>query len=128
MNAQKWHTNFEEAKEIATKENKKIILVFSGSDWCKPGMKLEDTVWNSETFKYYATDNYVLIKVDFPKRKKNQLSPSATKYNNVLAKEYNPKGYFPLVAVLESDGQVLGKTGYIKTCLLYTSPSPRDRG
>ena len=40
--SQNWKTNFEEAKIEAAKENKNILLVFSGSDWCAPGRKLEN--------------------------------------------------------------------------------------
>lgn len=43
--AQNWQTNFEEAKVLAQKENKNIVLVFSGSDWCAPCMKLEKNIW-----------------------------------------------------------------------------------
>ena len=34
--SQDWKTNIEEAKETATRENKNILLVFSGSHWCAP--------------------------------------------------------------------------------------------
>ena len=36
------------------------------------------------------------------------------KENKVLAEKYNTKGYFPLVVVLDSKGNVLGETGYKK--------------
>ena len=49
--SQNWKTNFEEAKTQAMNENKNILLVFSGSDWCAPCIKLDKTVWQSEEFK-----------------------------------------------------------------------------
>ena len=42
--SQNWLTDFENAKELAKEENKKIILVFSGSDWCAPCIKLENEI------------------------------------------------------------------------------------
>ena len=33
---QEWQTDFTKAKEKATAEDKPIILVFQGSDWCAP--------------------------------------------------------------------------------------------
>ena len=39
--SQEWKTNFETAKTEATKQNKNILLVFSGSDWCGPCIKLD---------------------------------------------------------------------------------------
>ena len=49
--AQDWQTNFEEAKKIASAQDKNIILVFSGSDWCAPCIKLDKSIWQSEAFK-----------------------------------------------------------------------------
>jgi len=34
--AQEWQTNFEKAKDLAQKDNRNIVLVFQGSDWCAP--------------------------------------------------------------------------------------------
>ncbi|HCQ12673.1 thioredoxin family protein, partial [Flavobacterium sp.] len=45
--SQNWKSSLEEAKIEAAKENKQILLVFSGSDWCAPCMKLEKNIWKS---------------------------------------------------------------------------------
>lgn len=112
--AQHWQTDLQKAEEIAQKENKEIILVFQGSDWCAPCIKLEREIWTTDEFKDYADDHYVLLKADFPRKQKNQLSPEQQKKNNKLAETYNDRGFFPLVVVLDKKGQVLGKTGYKK--------------
>lgn len=110
--SQNWKTSFEEAKQEANKENKKILLVFSGSDWCAPCMKLEKNVWKSEAFKKVAEEKYVLIKADYPKKKANQLSAELTESNNKLAEKYNKEGNFPLVVMLDKNGKVQGMTGF----------------
>lgn len=110
--AQNWQTNFEDAKALAVKENKNIVLVFSGSDWCAPCMKLEKTVWMSEAFDKEATKSWVTYKADFPKKKANQLSPELTEQNKKLAEKYNKGGSFPLVVLLDKSGKVLGMTGF----------------
>jgi thioredoxin-related protein len=117
--AQDWRTNWDDAKSEAEKENKKLILVFSGSDWCIPCIKLEKEVWENSTFNEYAKDNYVLFRADFPKRKKNKLDNITQKRNDMLAAEYNPKGYFPFVVIIDSQGNVRGLLGYEKK-------SPKD--
>ena len=71
--AQDWNTDFEAAKTIAENESKNIILVFSGSDWCAPCIKLDRTIWQSEEFKKASKENWVLVKADFPKKKANLL-------------------------------------------------------
>jgi len=110
--AQNWITDVNEAKKIATENNKPIVLVFSGSDWCAPCMKLEKQVFSTEEFKNYASENYILLKADFPQRKKNRLSEEQQGRNNLLAEKYNKNGYFPLVVVLNKKGELLGNLGY----------------
>ena len=110
--SQNWRSTFDEAKNQALAENKNIVLVFSGSDWCAPCIKLDKIVWQSEEFKKEAGTNWVIYKADFPKKKANQLSPALTAANKLLAEKYNTSGNFPLVLLLDKNGVVLGIEGY----------------
>lgn len=110
--SQNWQTTFDEAKMMATKENKNIVLVFSGSDWCAPCMKLEKKIWMSTEFMAEAEKSWVTYKADFPKKKANQLTPELTEQNKKLAEKYNKGGSFPLVVLLDKNGKVLGMTGF----------------
>lgn len=114
ISAQNWQTDINVAKKIALTENKTIILVFQGSDWCAPCIKLDREIWSTETFKSYAKTNFVMLQADFPRKKKNALSSKIAKANAKLAETYNSNGIFPFVVVLDSKGNVLGKTGYKK--------------
>ena len=113
--AQEWQTDFEKAKNTASIEDKPIILVFQGSDWCAPCIKLDRQVWSTDTFKEYASEHYVMLQADFPRKRENSLSETQTKANAKLAETYNKNGIFPFVVVLDANGNVLGKTGYKKT-------------
>lgn len=115
IQGQDWLTDFEAAKSLAKNENKTIILVFQGSDWCAPCIKLDKEIWQTEAFQHHASKNFVMLKADFPKRKKNALSDAQQIHNNQLAEKFNKKGYFPYVVVLNAEGKVLGATGYKKT-------------
>ena len=110
--SQNWKPSFEEAQNQAVSENKNIVLVFSGSDWCAPCIKLDKTVWQSAEFKKDSEANWVIYKADFPKKKANQLNPILTESNKKLAALYNPSGNFPLVLLLDKSGAVLGIEGY----------------
>lgn len=110
--AQNWLTNFDEAKAKATNDHKNILLVFSGTDWCAPCIKLDKFIWQSEEFKTFSDDHFVLLKADFPKLKKNQLPENQQEHNNKLAEKYNENGYFPHVVILNSQGAIIGTTGY----------------
>ena len=114
LSAQDWRTDWEIARVEAEQANKKLILVFSGSDWCIPCIKLEKEIWESSSFTQYAEQYYVLFRADFPKRKKNKLPEMIQKLNDRLASKYNSKGYFPLVVVLDAKGKVKGQLGYEK--------------
>lgn len=110
--AQEWETNFDQAQKDAHDQNKKLIMVFQGSDWCAPCMKLNREIWSSDTFKTYAKDHYVMMQVDFPRRKTNALPEAQQEQNAKLAETYNKKGFFPFVVVMNADGKVIGETGY----------------
>ncbi|MGV7106062.1 thioredoxin family protein [Flavobacterium sp. U410] len=110
--SQDWKYNFEEAKKTAQKENKNIIVIFSGSDWCAPCIKLDKNIWQSEEFKKESAENWVLVRANFPRKKANQLSEEQTTLNRELAEKYNKEGSFPLVVVLTPTGKVLGKMGF----------------
>lgn len=110
--AQDWQTDFSKAKEIAKNEKKPIVLVFQGSDWCGPCIKLDREVWSTAEFKEYSKNHFVMLKADFPKRSKNSLSKEQQDKNNALAEKYNKRGYFPFVVVLNANGDVKGSTGY----------------
>jgi thioredoxin-related protein len=110
--AQTWETDLNQALSQAKNQDKKVLLVFSGSDWCAPCMKLDKNIWQSEEFKAHAKDNLVLLKADFPTRKKNQLPKQQQEKNNALAEKYNPKGYFPFVVLLDDSGNVINNLGY----------------
>ncbi|CAM3550348.1 thioredoxin family protein [Zobellia roscoffensis] len=114
LSAQKWEDSYQDAVALTKKENKNLLLVFAGSDWCGPCIKLDKTIWQSEDFKKFAETDLVLYKADFPRKKANKLNQELIAQNNDLAERYNSKGHFPLVVLLNEDEKVIGKTGYLK--------------
>lgn len=110
--SQNWVNNFETAKKIAKEENKNIIMIFSGSDWCAPCIRLDKNIWQSQEFKEESTNNWVTMKLNFPRKKANQLPADEEKHNRELAEKYNKEGNFPLVVILNPEGKVLGKLGF----------------
>jgi len=114
LNAQNWEFSWDTAVQKAGVENKKIVLVFSGSDWCIPCIKLEKEVWLDKAFIAYANEKLILYRADFPKRKKNKLSPAMQAANEALAEQYNAKGYFPWVLIFSPLQKQLGTFAYEK--------------
>ena len=108
----KWQHRYEEAARQAAAEHKPILMVFAGSDWCKPCIMLRREVWDTPAFRDYAKEHFVLLELDFPRFKKNQLPEEQKKDNEQLAERYNQEGVFPLVVLTDEQGHILGKTGY----------------
>jgi len=102
-----WHNNMQEAKQIAQKEHKHILLNFSGSDWCGPCIRMHKEIFESDVFKNMADTQLILVNADFPRMKKNQLSKTQQEINNKIADEYNPQGKFPYTLLLNANGKVL---------------------
>jgi protein disulfide-isomerase len=104
-----WLTSLDEAKKIAEKEKKVILVDFSGSDWCGWCIKLDKEVFSQQGFKNYAKENLVLVLLDFPRKKK--LAPALEAANKALLQKYKVKSY-PTVILLDSKGEVIGQSGY----------------
>lgn len=102
-----WTTDFSKAKTEASAKNKYILLNFSGSDWCGPCMKLKKEILDSPEFLKFADDKLLLVRADFPRNRKNQLSLEQTKQNEALAEKYNNEGKFPLTVLINAEGKVV---------------------
>lgn len=102
-----WEYDFSVAKTKATEKNGYILINFSGSDWCGPCIRTHKEIFEKDAFVKYAEDHLVLVRADFPRLKKNQLSPDQLKKNNDLAIKYNPDGDFPLTVLLDENGKLI---------------------
>jgi thioredoxin-related protein len=59
-------TDWNKAKELAKKENKQILIILTGSEWCAPCKKMDKRVIENSEFKKYAENNLVIFLVDLP--------------------------------------------------------------
>ena len=102
-----WLGDFNEATTEAAKTHKLILINFSGSDWCGPCIRERKEILENEVFEKYASDHLILVRADFPRQKKNQLSPDQVKRNEALADKYNPDGKFPYTILVDEHGKVV---------------------
>lgn len=111
-----WHFNLEEARQIAKKENRYILLNFSGSDWCGPCIRMRNEIFENEIFINMADTALVLVNADFPRLRKNKLSTGQQQINNQMAESYNPNGKFPFTVLLNAEGKMIKEwDGYPET-------------
>lgn len=102
-----WLGDFNEATSEAAKTHKLILINFSGSDWCGPCIRERKEILENSAFTDYADGHLVLVRADFPRQKKNQLSKEQTQRNEALADKYNPDGKFPYTLLVDEHGKVL---------------------
>lgn len=104
-----WLVNVEYAKKIAAEKNIKLLLFFTGSDWCGWCKRLHSEVLDDEEFQKELVKLFVPVKLDFPSRIK---FPEAVKkaYDEEM-KRYGIRG-FPTLIIAEADGTPIAGCGY----------------
>lgn len=100
-----WQTDYKRTLKLAKKENKNVLVYFTGSDWCPPCKMLKKDLFETNEFKTLS-ENYVLLYVDIP-RNKDLLTPAQLQHNKALLPKYNKKGVFPLLVALSPNGVFL---------------------
>ena len=109
----------DKAIEISQKNNKPILLFFTGSDWCGWCKKLVKEVFQTNEFNKWAKENVILVDVDFPRRTK--LSSELENQNRQLQQMFGVRGY-PTIWIVKpvktENGQInlekVGSTGYVR--------------
>lgn len=106
-----WSENYDDAIAQAKKEDKLVLVNFTGSDWCGWCIKLDKEVFSQEDFKKYADENLVLLKLDFPRNVPQEKEVVAQ--NEKLAKQYGIRG-FPTIVMLNGKEKEVGRLGYVE--------------
>ena len=104
-----WTDNYETAKKTAAEQKKDMILDFTGSDWCGWCIRLNEEVFSKDAFKTYAAENFVLVELDFPNKKKQSAQLKAQ--NQKLKEQFGIRGY-PSIYLTDAAGRPYAKTGY----------------
>src|SRR6478672_5908314 len=86
-----WHTDMTKATELSLKEKKPLLLFFTGSDWCGWCIKLQRDVLKTTEFANWATQNVILVELDFPRSKPQ--GNALRMQNAQLAQTFGSQGY-----------------------------------
>jgi len=108
-----WVEDFAQAKKLAQKESKDLLINISGSDWCIWCQRLDQEVFDQDAFRKQAQQDYILVKLDFPRNKPQ--APEIKEQNQKLRKQFE-KDYgipgFPTVFLADAQGKAYARTGY----------------
>lgn len=94
-----WETDVDVAIKRAKKENKAVMIEFTGSDWCPPCIAMNKNVFSKDEFFKEASKDFILVHLDFP-----QKDPELAKKNLPMHEKYKVPGY-PFVVLLDSEGK-----------------------
>ena len=104
-----WTNSFVEARAEASSEQKDLLLLFTGSDWCPPCMALEEQVLDQSSFNEPMAGGFVPVLLDFPRSKPQE--DATRRQNSSLQSRYQIQGY-PTMLLTDAAGQVYAKAGY----------------
>lgn len=107
-----WFEEIDKSLAYARENHVPIVVVFAGSDWCKPCMQFKKEVLLSDAFMAYAPGHLAVLYLDFPMRKENKLDENQTRHNESLAEEFNSNGAFPKIIVLNEQRELQGDIPY----------------
>ncbi|WP_298778789.1 thioredoxin family protein [uncultured Polaribacter sp.] len=113
-----WSENYKKALKQSKKENKPILIYFTGSDWCGPCQVLDRDLFHTEKFKAFSEKSLVLLEVDLPRRV-DLLPTNKLKENYYLKSKYNVTS-FPTLIVINDKEKIIGqRKGVILTEYYY---------
>lgn len=86
-----WFTEIDKAHAMSKSSGKPIFAFFTGSDWCVWCRKLQAEVFAKPSFKEWASNEVVLLELDFPARK--ELPTQIVQQNQSLKRFFQISGF-----------------------------------
>ena len=107
-----WYVHLDSAKTEASRLKRPVFLLFTGTDWCAPCIRLEKEVLTEKAFLSFARDNLVLAKMDFLRNGPQPSIEMQVHRDSVTARYLGDRQSVPTVFLLRNDGSVIAKTTY----------------
>jgi len=100
-------TDYQAALEEAKQENKMVLLSFIASDCDYKSMQFNKEVISKPGFIQYARKNLIVVEVDFPMKKKQDVALQQQNLN--LLKQYGADTPIPMVILLNAKGEEIAR-------------------
>jgi len=107
----RWYTDINEAQRVAAKENKLILALFTGTDWCGPCQQFKAEVENDEQFGSIFSGSFIFFKNDWL-RNTPQTEAERDEVGR-LKRKYWLQAY-PTLLVLNAEGEKLAKVDWTR--------------
>lgn len=114
-----WHTTFNEAMKEARARSKPVLLLFSGDSWDVDSQAFNEKLLSKPAFKEWASNVFVLCKVDVEKPKVIKLGQGVNRVriqiaratHNSLASKFGID-FLPTLIVLTPSGTDVGRLSW----------------
>ncbi len=113
-----WVATYKDALRRSKKEDKPVLMYFTGSDWCGPCKILDKDLFHTEKFKALADKDLVLLEVDIPRRT-DIISADKMNENLYLQRKYKVRAFPTLMMVNHRGKKIAEKKGYVMTEYYY---------
>lgn len=105
-----WYTDFEEALEAAAESDKRVLALFTGSDWCPPCQQFEAEVAHDEQFIGIFSGDFIFFKCDWLRN--TPQPPEVAAEVDRLRRQYDISGY-PTLKILNDQGDELDEVDWV---------------
>ena len=119
-------TDWDEAKKLAAAEDKEILVILTGSEWCSTSRDIKKRVLRKDEFKAYVDANVIPFVVDIPSEVCDGNDQAHADYDRFSDKYQTT--IFPSMVLANSDGEKIklleGKLYKIKNVLAQLHNTP----
>lgn len=106
------HDAYAPALERAAAQGADLLLLFTGSDWCRPCIEFEERVFADEAFLRESARTFVIARLDYPRFPEARKLVPDPESNEALAAGLGVTA-FPTVILATADGQPYARTGSV---------------
>lgn len=103
-----WTADLAAAQTRAAREGHDLLLVFTGSDWCRPCIQLHDEVWSKPAFIEAASRHWELVVIDHPQGK--DVIDAPTRARNEALRTRFAVNSWPTVFLADAEGRPYART------------------
>lgn len=104
-----WYRDYASAARAAQTEGKKLLIVYTGTDWIEICQKFHDEILTQPSFIGALSGRFVLLKLEYPE---DDVIPREEAAEKIFLREaYMVRGY-PSIVLTEAGGRPFGLNGY----------------
>jgi thioredoxin-related protein len=93
--------DWDSAKEQSELSGKKILIILTGAEWCKPCVKMEKNVMENQQFIDYANQNLIIFEINIPR---NQNYNTKTMKDYLHLKNKYVTNALPIMILVDKNG------------------------